>query len=99
VKRLSLFNPNLSNMNVHSATCSWSIELYKQWYTLADFLPNWNFRGVFYVNHYLRRKDQRSCDGRGALYFFRVPCSSYRVRHSSVGCSVAQKVAAKLRRA
>jgi hypothetical protein len=30
-----------------SATWSCSIELYKQWYTLADFLPNWNFRGVF----------------------------------------------------
>ena len=27
-------------MNVHSATCSCSIELYKVCYTLADFLPN-----------------------------------------------------------
>jgi hypothetical protein len=32
-----LFMPNLINMNVHSAICSWSVELYKQWYTLADF--------------------------------------------------------------
>ncbi len=40
-----MFNPNLINMNVHSATCSCSVELYKLWYTLADFLPNWNFRG------------------------------------------------------
>jgi hypothetical protein len=36
--------PNVINMNVHSATCSCSVELYKLWYTLADFLPNWNFR-------------------------------------------------------
>jgi hypothetical protein len=42
----SLFKPYLINMNVHSATCSCSVELYKQWYTLADFFPNWNFRGV-----------------------------------------------------
>ena len=34
-------------MNVHTATCSFSVELYKQWYTLADFFPNCNFRGVF----------------------------------------------------
>jgi hypothetical protein len=34
-------------MNVHCATCSCSVELYKQWYTFADFFPNWNFRGVF----------------------------------------------------
>jgi hypothetical protein len=43
----SLFKPNLINMNVHSATCSCSVELYKLWFTLADFFPNWNFRGVF----------------------------------------------------
>ena len=43
----SLFKPNLINMKAHSATCSCSVELYKQWYTLADFFPNWNFRGVF----------------------------------------------------
>jgi hypothetical protein len=42
-----LFKPNLINMNVQSATGSCSVELYKLWYTLADFLPNWNFRGVF----------------------------------------------------
>ncbi len=35
----SLFKPNLRNMNVHSATCSYSVELYKLWYTLADFFP------------------------------------------------------------
>jgi hypothetical protein len=39
-------------MNVHSATSSCSIELYKQWYTLADFLANCHFRGVFSTYHY-----------------------------------------------
>ncbi len=35
---------------VHSATCSCSIELYKQWYKLADFLPNWDIsRGFLYT--------------------------------------------------
>jgi hypothetical protein len=43
-----LFKPKLSSMQVHSATCSYSVELYKQWYTLADFLPNWNFCGFFF---------------------------------------------------
>ncbi len=47
LKDLSLLKPNLRNMSVHSATCSCSIELYELWYTLEDFLPNWNFRGVF----------------------------------------------------
>ncbi len=43
-------NPNLINMKVHSATCSCSVELYKLWYTLADFFPNRNFaRGFLYV--------------------------------------------------
>jgi hypothetical protein len=38
----SLFKPNLRNMKVHRASCSCSVELYKQWYTLVDFLPNWD---------------------------------------------------------
>ena len=49
LRDFSLFKPNLINMNVHSATCSCSVELYKLWYTLADFLPNWNFPGVFSI--------------------------------------------------
>ena len=45
-----LFMPNLINMNVHSAICSWSVELYKLWYTLADFLPNYDIsRGFLYI--------------------------------------------------
>jgi hypothetical protein len=47
----SLFKPNLINMNVDSATFSCSIELYKQWYTLADFSPNWDIsRGFLYIS-------------------------------------------------
>jgi hypothetical protein len=37
-------------MNVHRATFSCSVELYKLWYTLADFLPNRDIsRGFFYI--------------------------------------------------
>ncbi len=43
----SLYKLNLINMTVHRATCSCSVELYKQWSPLADFFPNWNFCGVF----------------------------------------------------
>jgi hypothetical protein len=50
-KDFSLFKPNLISMDVHSATCRCSVELFKQWYTLADFLPNWNFRGLFSTYH------------------------------------------------
>ena len=38
-------------MYVGSATCSCSVELYKLWFTLADFLPNWHFRGVFSISN------------------------------------------------
>ena len=48
----TLFMPTLINMNVHSAICSWSVELYKQWFTLADFLPNWDIsRGFLYISN------------------------------------------------
>ncbi len=47
----SLFQPNLRNMTVHRATCSCSVELYKQWFTLADFLQNWDIsRGFLYLS-------------------------------------------------
>jgi hypothetical protein len=51
LRDFSLFKPNLLYMNVHSATCSCSVELYKPWYTLADFLPNWHFRRVFSISN------------------------------------------------
>ena len=56
-------------MNVHSATCSCSVELYKQWFTLADFFPKLGFSGGFLYMSLIRRKDQRSYDGQGTLYF------------------------------
>ncbi len=57
-------------MKVHSATCSCSVELYKLWYALADFLSNWDISRGFLLLPLFCRKDQRSCDMRGA---FRVP--------------------------
>ncbi len=52
VKRLFFCsNPNVRKMKVHSATCSCSVELYRQWYNLADFLPNWDIsRGFLYLS-------------------------------------------------
>ncbi len=41
-----MFKPNLINMNVYSATCSCSVELYKQWFTLAEFFPKLGFSRV-----------------------------------------------------
>jgi hypothetical protein len=49
VKRLFIDYAKPNKHKRHSAICSWSVELYKLWYTLADFLPNWNFRGVFSI--------------------------------------------------
>jgi hypothetical protein len=37
-------------MNVHSATCSCSVELYELWYTLADFFQTGIFAGFFYIS-------------------------------------------------
>ncbi len=89
----SLFNPNLINMNVHSATCSCSVELYKQWYTFADFFPNGNFAGFsLHIINFAARISEAATD-RGH-YIFRMPCISFKVRRSSVGCSIAQKDAA-----
>ena len=45
VNRLSLFKLNLINMNIHIAPCSCSVELYKLWYTLADFSQTGIFAG------------------------------------------------------
>jgi hypothetical protein len=39
-------------MKVHNATYSCSVELYKQWYTLVDFLTNWDISRGFSI-HYL----------------------------------------------
>ena len=63
----SLFKPNLRNMSVPSATCSCSIELDKQWFTLADFLPNWNFRGVFSISNNAVRISAAAMGGAGDI--------------------------------
>ncbi len=47
MNRLIIVYAKLEKHVGSGATFSCSIELYKLWYTLADFLPNWNFRGVF----------------------------------------------------
>ncbi len=158
VKDFSLFKPKLRSMQVHSATYSCSVELYQQWYTLADFQSNWNFRGVFSTNvsykslvgsmqlrwhgtlyflaslvqweitrgpilrfyagfflYIIRQKKTEKlrwagrggggdimflegCDGWGEGYSGKIgswqQCSSFRVRRSSEGCSIAQKGAA-----
>ncbi len=45
-----MFKHNIIKMNVHSATYSCSVELYKQWFTLADFSPKWDIsRSFLYV--------------------------------------------------
>ncbi len=52
---------------LYSATCSCSVELYKLWNTLADFLPNWNFRGVFsiHINYNAVRVSEAATGGAG----------------------------------
>ena len=67
----SLFKPNLRNMNVHRATCSCSVKLYKQWFTLVDFLPNWDIsRGfsVLYIINFPVRISEAAIGGAGTLY-------------------------------
>jgi hypothetical protein len=59
-------------MNVLSATCSCSVELYKQWFTLADFLPNWDNSRGFLINNAGRISETAmQWEGRGKLYFLR----------------------------
>jgi hypothetical protein len=70
-------------MQVHSATCSCSVELYKQWYTLADFLPTGTFPGFFSKYHYFV-VDKRSCDVGGHYIYIWVPCSSF-IRDGKIG--------------
>ena len=53
------------------------MELYKQCFTLADFFPKLGFSRGFLLLPLFCRKDQRSCDVRGTLYFFKVPRSSF----------------------
>ena len=63
----TLFMPNLINMNVHSVICSCSVVLYKLWFTLADFLPNWHFRGVFSISNNAVRISAAAMGGAGDI--------------------------------
>jgi hypothetical protein len=57
-------------MLVHSATCSYSVELNKQWYTLADFLPNWDIsRGFHYIITNAVRISEAAMGGAGDIIF------------------------------
>ena len=72
-------------MNVHSATCICSIELYKLWYTLADFFPNWDFRGVFSKYHYfVVRISEAAVCGEHYTYFLGLLRSSF-IRDGEIG--------------
>jgi hypothetical protein len=63
-------------MYVHSAICSCSVELYKLWYTLADFLPNWDIsRGFLLLPLFVVRISEAAMCGEH--YIFRVPRSSF----------------------
>ncbi len=42
------------------------------WYTLADFLPNWNFHGVFSKYYYFAVRNSKAAMDRGH-YGFYVP--------------------------
>jgi hypothetical protein len=48
-KGVNRLKPKFRNMWAHSAICSCSVELYKQWYTLADFLPYWDISRGFLI--------------------------------------------------
>ncbi len=64
----SLFKPNFRNMNVDRATCSCSVELYKQWFTLADFCQTGIFRGVFSVYYLPEGSAKLRWAGQGSGY-------------------------------
>jgi hypothetical protein len=58
-------------MEVHSATCSCSVELYKQWFTLADFLLKLGYFAGFslYIINSPVRISEAAMGGAGILYF------------------------------
>jgi hypothetical protein len=82
----SLFKPNLINMSIHSATCSCSVELYKLWYTLADFFPNWNFRGVFstYITNIVGRISAAAMAGDIIFFCLADPLVDYTEAHTGI---------------
>ena len=56
-------------MNVHSATCSRSVELYKLWYTLADFFAKLGYFAVFFYTLFTVRFSDAAMGGAGDIIF------------------------------
>ena len=70
----SLFKPNLINMNVHRATCSCSVELYKQWFTLTDFFAKLGYFAGFsmYISIFVRRISEAAMKGVGDIIYHKL---------------------------
>ncbi len=59
-----MLKPNLRNIQVHRATCSCSIELYKQCFTLADFCQTGIFAGFsLYIINFVGRISEAAIAG------------------------------------
>ncbi len=70
-------------MQVHSATCSCSAELYKQWYTLADFFQTGIFAGFsLHIMNNAVRISEAAIGGAGEIiqYFLRGYSLYYSIR-------------------
>jgi hypothetical protein len=67
---VKLLKPNIINMNVHSATCSCSIDLDKLWYTLVYFgcflVEQGHFAG--FSVYFVILSEKLRWAGRGTLY-------------------------------
>ncbi len=85
-----MFKPKKRKMQVHSATCSFSIALYKQCYTLADFLPKLGHFAGFSIISFMQPQGSAQLRWVGNIICFRV-------QRSSECCGVAQRVQAQLR--
>ena len=75
-------------MNVHRATCSCSVELYKQWFTLADFCQTGIFRGVFSVYYLPEGSAKLRWAGQGSgdiLYSNMMSCPAHSRIFSKTG--------------
>ncbi len=61
-------------MNVHRATCSCSVELYKHWFTLADFLAKLGYFAGFslYIINFVGRISEAAMKGVGDIIFHKL---------------------------
>jgi hypothetical protein len=66
-------NMYTSQFTVPPAVALLNYILYKLWYTLADFFPNWNFRGFFlhFIN-FAVRISEAAMKGAGEIIFHNV---------------------------